>query len=160
MGPKPFIMTILYNNNVYTQWMIVEKYRHCLDAATALKNRNFTLIATCLDDDAVPIDQVNFKDMQKICLLFGNEERGLSFALRQTADLKVYIPMCGFSQSFNISVTCAMFLFHMRQCGMIVPDLDDERINELYLQWLLMSTKKAATIIKKHKLEKEAPDFV
>ncbi|KAI0565537.1 tRNA (guanine-N1-)-methyltransferase [Gracilaria domingensis] len=142
------------------KWMIVNKYRHCLDATTALKKRGFTLVATCLDDDAIPISEVNFEEMDRICLMFGNEERGLSFALRDVADVKVYIPMAGFSQSFNISVSCAMFLFHVRQCGAIVPDLDDKLVNELYLRWLLMSTKRAATIVKKHELEHEVADFV
>ncbi|CAN8069608.1 unnamed protein product [Agarophyton chilense] len=142
------------------KWMIVNKYRHCLDATTALKKRGFTLVATCLDGDATPISEVSFGEMEKICLMFGNEERGLSFALRDVADVKIYIPMAGFSQSFNISVSCAMFLFHVRQCGVIIPDLDDKLLNELYLRWLLMSTKRAATILKKNELEHEVTDFV
>lgn len=140
--------------------MVVSKYRHCLDATTALKEQGFTLIATCLDKDAVPISEVDYKSMEKICVMFGNEERGLSYALRQVADVKVYIPMSGFSQSFNISVSCAILLFHLREQGVIVPDLSDEEVNELYLKWMLMSTKRSAAILKKHKLENHAPDFV
>lgn len=140
--------------------MVMHKYRHCLDAATALKDQGFTLVATCLDKDAIPISEVDFASMDKICVMFGNEERGLSYALREVADKKVYIPMVGFSQSFNISATCAMTLFHLREQGVIIPDLDDEEMNELYLKWLLMSTKKSATILKKHKMESEVPDFV
>lgn len=140
--------------------MSVTKYKHCLDAATALKRDGFTLIATCLDEDAVPIENVDFTEMEKVCVMFGNEERGLSFALREAADIKVFIPMSGFSQSLNISVSCAMTLYHLRERGLIQPDLDDKRLNELYLHWLLMSTKKAATLVKKHNLEKEVPDFV
>eukprot|EP00177_Eucheuma_denticulatum_P001584 GFKZ01002832.1.p2 GENE.GFKZ01002832.1~~GFKZ01002832.1.p2 ORF type:complete len:141 (+),score=25.18 GFKZ01002832.1:771-1193(+) len=140
--------------------MVVSKYRHCLDAATALKEEGFTLVATCLDEDASPMNEVDFQAMDKVCLMFGNEERGLSFALRQVADKKVYIPMAGFSQSFNISVTCAMVLYHLREQGLIAPDLRDEEMNELYLKWLLMSTKRSAAILKKHKLETFAPDFL
>lgn len=138
----------------------MHKYKHCLDAANGLKNQGFTLIATCLDEDAIPISQVDYSKMDKVCVMFGNEERGLSWALRDAADVKVYIPMVGFSQSFNISVSCAMALFHLRERGLIAPDLDDALLNELYLRWLLMSTKKAATIIRKHKHEEEVPDFV
>lgn len=140
--------------------MVVNKYRHCLDAATELKEKGFTLVATCLDKDAIPISKADFASMNKVVVMFGNEERGLSWALRDAADVKVYIPMSGFSQSFNISVSCAMTLFHLRELGLIKPDLDDEQINHLYLQWLLMSTKKAATIIKKHRLEDVVPDYV
>lgn len=140
--------------------MSVQKYRHCLDAATALKQRGFTLVATCLDEDAVPLNAVDFTAMEKICVMFGNEERGLSFALRQAADVKVYIPMSGFSQSFNISVSCAITLYHLGQAGVIVPDLSDEEIAHYYLKWLIMSTKRSATLLKKHNFEQTATDYI
>lgn len=140
--------------------MVVSKYRHCQDAAVALKEQGFTLIATCLDDDAIPVTELDYKSMDRLCIMFGNEERGLSFAMRDVADKKVYIPMSGFSQSFNISVSCAIMLFHLRECGLIIPDLSDEEMGELYLKWLLMSTRKASTVLKKHKFEQLASDFV
>lgn len=142
------------------QWMQVYKYKHCEDAATELKNRGFTLIATCLDKDAKSVLDVDYTEMNKVCVMFGNEERGLSRALRDAADVKVYIPMVGFTQSFNISVSCAMMLFHLRERGVIKADLDDASLNELYLRWLLMSTKRAANILKKRGLEGQVPDFV
>lgn len=141
------------------KWMAVSRYRHCLDATTAVKERGYTLVATCLDEDSVPIDQVDFSKMEKICLMFGNEERGLSFALRDCADIKVSIPMAGFSQSFNISVSCAMTIYHMRQAGVIQPDLEDHEMTELYLRWLIMSTKRAAEILRRHDVEKLIQDF-
>lgn len=142
------------------QWMQVHKYRHCLDAANELKQSGFTLIATCMDEDAVPISKVDYSTVSKICVMFGNEERGLSWALRDIADIKMYIPMVGFSQSFNISVSCAMTLYHLREQGVIVPDLDDEQLNDLYLRWLLMSTKRSTTILHKKKLEGSVPDYL
>lgn len=155
-----FLCCTVYFCDNTPKWMVVSKYQHCLDAATALKQEGFTLVATCLDEDASPMNEVDFRAMDKVCLMFGNEERGLSFALRQVADKKVYIPMAGFSQSFNISVTCAMVLYHLREKGVLVPDLGDEEMNQLYVKWLLMSTKRSAAILKKHKLETQAPDFL
>lgn len=140
--------------------MNVHKYRHCMDAVDALRAKGVTLIATCLDENAVSIDDVDFSQYGKVCMMFGNEERGLSWALRNAADLKVYIPMSGFSQSFNISVSCAIALYHLRQKGLVVPDLDDDQMNHLYLHWLLMSTKKAASVVKKHGHETEVPHFM
>lgn len=131
-----------------------------MDAATALKEQGFTLIATCLDDNAIPITEVDYRSMDRLCIMFGNEDRGLSLALRDVADKKVYIPMSGFSQSLNISVSCAIMLFHLRECGMITPDLSEDEMGELYLKWLLMSTKKSPMILKKHKFEQLAPDFM
>lgn len=140
--------------------MRVRKYQHCLDAANELKAKGFTLIATCLDKDAKSIDEVDFTTMEKIVLMFGNEERGLSYAIRDAAHHKVYIPMHGFSQSFNISVSCAMSLYHLRLQGILKPDLDDESLNNLYLRWLLMSTKRAPAIVRKLNEEGAVPDFL
>lgn len=140
--------------------MVVNKYSHCLDAVDALKKKGFTLIATCLDDDAVPIDEVDYSNMDKVCLMYGNEERGLSNQLRRSADIKMYIPMMGFSQSFNISVSCAMTLFHLREKGKIIPDIDDATITDLYQRWMLMSTKRAITIVQRKELAEAAPDYI
>ena len=39
-----------------------------------------------------------------VALVFGNERRGVSPALLAAADATFYLPMAGFTQSFNISV--------------------------------------------------------
>ncbi len=142
------------------KWMTVTKYKHCLDAAQQLKKDGFTIVATCLDDDALPLEEVDFKSMEKICIMFGNEERGLSKVLRGEADHKVYIPMTGFSQSFNISVSCGLMVMHARHLGLIKPDLTDEEITKLYKKWLLMSCKNAINLLNRHGLVDEANDYL
>jgi tRNA (guanosine-2'-O-)-methyltransferase len=91
------------------KWVTARRYRHCLDAVEVLKAGGYTLVATCLDDDAVSIDDVDFAGMRagggKIAVMLGNEERGLSKTLRDEADVKVCIPMTGMSQSLNIATT-------------------------------------------------------
>ena len=39
-----------------------------------------------------------------VALVFGNERRGVSPGLLEAADASFYLPMAGFTQSFNISV--------------------------------------------------------
>jgi hypothetical protein len=43
----------------------------------------------------------------------GNEERGISDKMRQLADSTFYLPMCGFAESFNLSVATAITLAYM-----------------------------------------------
>lgn len=142
------------------KWINVSRYRHCLDAVRDLKSNGYTLVATALDDDSVPLESVDFSGMNKIALMFGNEERGLSKALRQEADVKVAIEMKGFTESFNISVSCALMLMHLRHKGIIQPDLNDDEITEFYNKWLLLSTKKTMTLLKRHNLEDEVPEYL
>lgn len=48
-----------------------------------------------------------------ICIVMGNEERGISDEMRNLADETFYLPMCGFAESFNLSVATAITLAYM-----------------------------------------------
>ena len=43
----------------------------------------------------------------------GNEERGISEEMRRLADKTFTLPMCGFAESFNLSVATSITLAHM-----------------------------------------------
>src|SRR5690606_13396497 len=47
---------------------------------------------------------------QPLALVFGNEKDGISNEIEQLADCFVKIPMYGFTESFNISVSAAICL--------------------------------------------------
>lgn len=50
-------------------------------------------------------------------LVFGNEADGISPRMREAADGAFRIPMCGFSESFNVSVAAAITLSILRADG-------------------------------------------
>lgn len=52
---------------------------------------------------------------QPICLLFGNESRGLSQQARAACDFGFHVPMFGMSESLNLSVTAAIALHDLLQ---------------------------------------------
>jgi tRNA C32,U32 (ribose-2'-O)-methylase TrmJ len=99
-------------------------------------SKNFGKVATALPPppsrkkaiplDALPIDQ-------PVALAFGTEEEGLSSELLDGADLHVRIPMFGFTQSFNISVSAALCLYDLRH-----------RLNTSSLNWQLSSARQRA----------------
>ena len=53
------------------------------------------------------------QDQRPICIVMGNEERGISDEMRSLADETFYLPMCGFAESFNLSVATAITLAYM-----------------------------------------------
>ena len=53
------------------------------------------------------------KGQRPICIVMGNEEQGISDAMRELADETFYLPMCGFAESFNLSVATAITLAYM-----------------------------------------------
>jgi tRNA (guanosine-2'-O-)-methyltransferase len=56
--------------------------------------------------------KTTFRD-KKVALIFGNEHRGVSDTVLALADEKLHIPMRGFVQSLNISVTAGICLFEL-----------------------------------------------
>jgi len=71
------------------------------------------------DDDTTTVDGINdnnnenVREQRPICIVMGNEDRGISDEMRKLADETFYLPMCGFAESFNLSVATAITLAYM-----------------------------------------------
>jgi tRNA (guanosine-2'-O-)-methyltransferase len=77
-----------------------------------IKNKGYKLVATS------PHAEMSLFDLpvdQPVCLLFGAEKHGLSEVATDMADEVIHIPMFGFTESFNISVSVALCLQILRQ---------------------------------------------
>jgi tRNA (guanosine-2'-O-)-methyltransferase len=90
------------------KWMTLSRYPAMGSCVDALHEQGYVVYATTPQADAVslydmPVDK-------KIALLFGAERRGLSDEGLARADSFVTIPMYGFTQSFNVSVSVALCL--------------------------------------------------
>jgi tRNA (guanosine-2'-O-)-methyltransferase len=70
-------------------------------------------------------------------LVFGTERRGISEEVEKMADTFVKIPMYGFTESFNISVSVAIILNTLRQ-----------RLEESNYAWKLSNEEQTALKIK------------
>ena len=74
----------------------------------------------------------------KIALVMGNELEGISEYALTHADQKVNIPMFGFTESFNISVSAAIclniLLSKVRKLN--TWQLNDDQKQTIRLQWL------------------------
>lgn len=82
----------------------------------------------------------------------GNEDRGISEEMRNLADETFTLPMCGFAESFNLSVATSITLAHLSAKsqhngnGPLKPgDMDEHETNCLYLKGLLHSLPQRRT---------------
>lgn len=82
----------------------------CIDYFHA---RDYTVVATHLDERAVPIGAIDFTE--KTALVFGNEKDGISPAMQEAVDQTCIIPITGFTESFNVSVAAALALYHAQR---------------------------------------------
>lgn len=114
----------------------------------SLRARGYRIAAAALREDAVPIHRVPLD--RPLALVFGTEEEGLHADTLAAADLAVVIPMVGFTQSFNVSVSVALSLHalatRLRESGHRWQLTEAER-NRIALRWLSRSIRSARQIL-------------
>lgn len=81
-----------------------------LDAATSLKNEGYQLVALELVEEAVPYHLYTYPD--RVCLVVGHEDHGLTKAMLKVCDSAVFIPMYGKGRSHNVHAALAIVLYH------------------------------------------------
>lgn len=137
------------------KWLNVCRYRqqgvnNTETAYSELRKRGYKIVAATPDDRHTKL--TDFEPQQPSALVFGTEKLGLtSYAIKQ-ADQWLYIPMHGFSESFNISVSVALCLFHLRshlESGTVDWRLSEEEKQEIYLLWLRKSVHRLPALDRK-----------
>ena len=118
-----------------------------LECITTLQNRGYKIVATTPHTDEHTIYNVPLDE--PLAVFFGTELHGLSKEALSEADYKVSIPMYGFTESFNISVSAAILLSHIRK-RLEATDkewkLNKEEQTRLKIQWCKESLKKGEQI--------------
>lgn len=77
-----------------------------------LRTRGRRVFAAALDPAAVRLG--SFAVQPGDCVVIGNEGHGLSDAVLQAADRRVFIPMSGRAESFNAAVAAALLMWEFR----------------------------------------------
>jgi tRNA (guanosine-2'-O-)-methyltransferase len=140
---------IIENNNDYRvnpkvalgsgQWVNVIKHKkeekNSLYCINELKSNGYKIVATTPHTDKSIYD-LNLD--QPVALVFGNEKEGISDIVKDNADELVNIPMYGFTESFNISVSAALCLSLLGDKLRATDsdwNLTEEEKNELMVNW-------------------------
>jgi tRNA (guanosine-2'-O-)-methyltransferase len=96
-----------------TKWINLKKYNaqdfNTDEAIDALREQDYRIISTCLDENAVPLPDFSLRT-GKCALFFGTELTGLTERMIARADECLKIPLYGFTESLNISVSAAIIL--------------------------------------------------
>ena len=123
-------------------WMKLHRYnnrgeQNIVRCYAALRARGYAIVATSPHSKGyelhdLPIDK-------PMALVFGTEELGLSEYALKHADMFVRIPMYGFTESFNISVSASICLYdiatRLHQSD-IAWQLTSEEQQDMLLTWL------------------------
>jgi tRNA (guanosine-2'-O-)-methyltransferase len=76
-----------------------------------LREQGYRIVATTPHMDDILLNELDLD--QKTAIVFGTELEGLSTIAIENADAWMKIPMYGFTESFNISVSAAITLHHL-----------------------------------------------
>lgn len=94
------------------QWLTIHRYREAQNPRTAcirdLRDSGFTIVATSLGEKTQPLENLSID--RPLALVFGTEKEGLPSEWLEAADHHLHIPMVGFTQSLNVSVSVAICL--------------------------------------------------
>lgn len=123
------------------------------DVLMSLKNKGYSLVATSLREGAIPLSELPIDN--KLALCFGTEIDGLSDEIYDHVDYQVKIPMHGFTQSFNVSVSVALFLYELvtkLQESNVNWQLSDQEQEELRLEWMTKSAQNGEKLVERFML--------
>jgi tRNA C32,U32 (ribose-2'-O)-methylase TrmJ len=120
------------------------------DAIKEIKEHGYKIYASDLNPNSKDVRDINWDD-GPYCIVMGNEDKGISEEMRNLADETFTLPMCGFAESFNLSVATSITLAHMSAKsqngnGPLKPgDMSEHEFDCLYLKGLLHSLPQRRT---------------
>lgn len=90
------------------KWVDVHRYHSVKDCVKRIKDQGYQVVATT--PHAESSDLMDFDISKRSCFFFGRETKGLSEEVLKEADCYLKIPMVGFTESLNVSVSAAIIL--------------------------------------------------
>ena len=135
-----------------SNWLTFNRYdmneNNTLDCIQSLKNKGYRIVATSPHNSQT--DLINFDlSKGKTALFFGTELEGLSDVVLENADEHLHIPMYGFTESLNLSVSAAICLYEMRmkmEKENIKWQMTEDEKNQVLLNWLRYSIDRSEIV--------------
>ena len=139
-----------------SKWITINthhrKKNNSLETIRTLKKNGYRIVATSPHSNDVELPDFDMSK-GKIALVFGSEQPGISETITREADEFLKIPMFGFTESYNISVSAAIILYHLteklRNSESINWRLTEEEKVEIKIQWIKNTVKKSTLIEKR-----------
>ena len=124
------------------KWVDINSFDSVTDCIDNLKNQGYQIIATTPHENDCLLE--DFDISKPSALFFGTERDGLSDEVLQRADGFLKIPMVGFTESLNISVSAAIIIQNLTtrlRKTEIDWQLSENEILEKRLDWAKNSIK-------------------
>ena len=124
------------------KWVDITSFDSVGNCIDTLKSKGYQIIATTPHTNDCVLEDFDISKPSAFC--FGTEREGLSEEIMQKADGFLKIPMVGFTESLNISVSAAIILQNLTnrlRNSDITWQLTEAQILEKRLDWARKSIK-------------------
>ena len=133
------------------KWVDIIRHETSNNCIESLRSKGYQIIATTPHEKDCLLE--NFDISKPSALFFGTEKEGLSEEIMQQADVFLKIPMVGFTESLNISVSAAIIIQNLTnrlRNSDIKWQLTEDEILEKRLTWAKNSIKDIKRIEKRY----------
>lgn len=124
------------------KWVDVHRYNSAKDCIDTIRAKGYQIVATTPHTNDCELH--HFDVTKKSCFFFGSERDGLSKTVIDQADCYLKIPMYGFTESLNISVSAAIILQHvsaeLRETEVNWSLTEEEKLEKTF-DWIKKSIK-------------------
>ena len=130
------------------KWVDVNRYSTSKECIQELRKKGYQIVATTPYGESTALKDFNIEKPSAI--FFGTEKEGLSDEILSEADCRLNIPMFGFTESLNISVSAAIILQSITsrlKSSEINWQLSEEDKINLKYEWLKKCIKNSDSII-------------
>ncbi|MDD6613760.1 MAG: RNA methyltransferase [Bacteroidales bacterium] len=141
---------VIENNNDYVlnpdvalganNWLDLHRFNrnenNTADCLSKLKADGYTLVATLPTEKDVSLPEIPID--KPLAIMFGTEKEGLSPLAKSMADICMKIPMYGFTESYNISVSAAITMYSLTErlrASEINYRLNEQRRLDTLIKW-------------------------
>jgi tRNA (guanosine-2'-O-)-methyltransferase len=139
-----------------TNWVTVNRYDQAAmntpETFRKLRDEGYRIVVATPHEHDVALEDFNL-GKGKAAIVFGCERPGLTDFAQQNADEYMKIPMVGFTESLNVSVSVAIVLHHLtyqlRNSNLIQWQLTEDEKQKILLDWLRISIKRVDLIEQK-----------
>ncbi|WP_428267604.1 TrmH family RNA methyltransferase [Haliangium sp.] len=132
------------------KWIRVVRHQGFKSCADTLRESGFTLYAACPGAE-LSLDEIDLE--RPAAVVFGNEHEGLTQRAIDACDASFGIPMHGFSQSLNLSVSVAVTVFQLaaRRRAVLgrLGDLDEQERAIARARWYALSVRGVKAILER-----------
>jgi tRNA (guanosine-2'-O-)-methyltransferase len=136
------------------KWVDLNRYQSSASCIETLQQRGYQIVATTPHNSDCTLEE--FDITKKSCFFFGRETEGLSKEVMENANYFLKIPMVGFTESLNISVSAAIILQHVTsklKTSDINWQLTETELLEKRFDWCKKTIKSFDEILEHYKKE-------